>query len=396
MVGHDIHLFAKPLVIAVLAKVVVCGLCHGVCDHAVDTQCGHRYCRQCIADHITATGVGLKLCPECDQSLVTDKQLLATDQTGNNDINGYETIGGEVLVKSNDIVNGIINALRIRCERSGDGCPAVVPVAELAAHRRQCPYAVCEICDALGANTDGHDCVQELKRDRNEWREKCGSIENKYKWMKGLAIRLAEKCKTLAAQLADSQQIQAFNEIQLECQKRINLFHQSAGGGQAPHPSQSTADNYNGLVDDNSDDNEWTPGLTVPIACCVMYGKAVATSGSVEFGANCLTLLDIPNNNLRWIKYYIALPYVEIQRLYLSADPALPLVCIKPVDNLGVKIKEHFNIITSDSETTDQNILLVLKARIDDTFAKRLYKWCQRMKVSCVCKKIVSIESIGD
>ncbi|CAG2112798.1 unnamed protein product, partial [Medioppia subpectinata] len=279
-------------------------------------------------------------------SLVTDEQPLATDQTGDNDMNGYETIGGEVLVKSNDIVNGIIDALRIRCERSGDGAE---------------------------------------ERERNEWREKCGSIESNYKQMKGSAIKLSKKCKTLAAQLADSQQIQAFNEIQLECQKRINLF---GAGGQAPDPSQSTADDYNGLVDDNSGD-EWTPGLTVPIASCVMYGTAVATSGSVEFGADCITLLDIiPNNNLPWIKYYIALPYVEIQRLYLSADPALPLVCIKPVDNSGVKIKEHFNIIASDSETTEQNILLVLKARIDDTFANRLYKWCKRLKVSCVCNKI--------
>ncbi|CAG2104729.1 unnamed protein product [Medioppia subpectinata] len=137
-------------------------------DKAVDTRCGHTFCHECLNQWLSRPQT-TKECPECRQPLASRKR--SRSQTiGDNSL----VIGGNVLVEKNRRINEMIGKLKIRCDYEWNGCPEVCPLESLSTHLKTCQHKLCQTC-GLSVNpiSDDHNCIEDMKRDRNEWQKKC-------------------------------------------------------------------------------------------------------------------------------------------------------------------------------------------------------------------------------
>ncbi|CAG2105267.1 unnamed protein product [Medioppia subpectinata] len=201
MVGLNCERFVDQL----LAKELKCDICLDVVSEAVDTQCRHTFCYQCLNQWLCGSSGG-QMCPQCRRRLTGDWR---TSSGADNEL----IIGGRVLVDKNRKLNAIVGKMTVKCDYEWNGCPHVCPLDSLSAHIKTCAHRLCGTCDlsTAGQTPDGHNCVQELRKDRIRYLQK-------YKALKSECISLRSATEELAKQLIQSEEL--CRDLATECASR--------------------------------------------------------------------------------------------------------------------------------------------------------------------------------
>lgn len=138
--GYDLERFTGEI-----DEELKCPICCGVLEEPLQGgRCEHAYCRKCIVEWMKTS----ESCP-------VDRQGLRVAQ----------------LQPIPRIVRNLLNHLHIRCDFAAGGCPDVVRLEELAAHRGACPFnpehpvPCSRACGALVPKNllPKHDCVRDLR-----------------------------------------------------------------------------------------------------------------------------------------------------------------------------------------------------------------------------------------
>ena len=113
-----------------LVQHLSCSICLNIFDNAVNSDCGHTFCKTCVQQ---LTAIGNKSCPECRQLMTTRKRsnsVAAHNQKGLVLVNVY-------LFSRNFKINSLISDLKIKCDFDFNGCQQTVPLGLLSDHLRQ-------------------------------------------------------------------------------------------------------------------------------------------------------------------------------------------------------------------------------------------------------------------
>ncbi|CAG2106927.1 unnamed protein product [Medioppia subpectinata] len=163
-----------------LAKHLKCCICLNVFDRAVTNDCGHTYCRDCIADWIASDRHD---CPECRRPLATRKrsQEMATPSAAANDTQTLFIARGFVL-EYNLKINSMIGEMHIKCRHESTGCLEELELALMAAHEAVCTYRLCPVCGLtpVGPVGEGHNCLRLVMADRDAFRERSITTDCEY------------------------------------------------------------------------------------------------------------------------------------------------------------------------------------------------------------------------
>ena len=124
-----------------------CALClEEIAEQPAALRCGHIFCRGCLLAALAAN----RRCPTCRAAA-----------------GGAATDAVDTLVTPQHTVAALIDELRVRCPHgvvqhpgggaddwivAADGCDAVVPRGQLAAHTVTCPF------EPVGCAQAGHSC----------------------------------------------------------------------------------------------------------------------------------------------------------------------------------------------------------------------------------------------
>ncbi|CAG2107105.1 unnamed protein product [Medioppia subpectinata] len=142
-----------------LAKELECSICLHVYDRAVDTNCGHTFCRDCLQQTISNNRL---VCPQCRHESVRKRQRSLTANECSVNIN-------ESLFKANRRVDSIIGRLRTSCDFEDKGCDEVLELGSLSAHLEKCNYNLCENCGLKVGKRLDHNCLELMKNERKRF-----------------------------------------------------------------------------------------------------------------------------------------------------------------------------------------------------------------------------------
>ncbi|XP_054163540.1 E3 ubiquitin-protein ligase NRDP1-like [Oppia nitens] len=176
MPGFETNRFVNLEVIDGLIDELRCSICMNIYETAVQTCCGHNFCYGCLKQWIQSNG-DRKECPEC-------RQLLSSRKRSNSDNNNTIIISSDVVVDKNSKLNAIIGKLKIRCDYEWNGCSLVMALESLSAHLKECPHRLCPTCCLnVGPSREQHNCIDQLKNEMNNWRNRFLETEQKLKEM---------------------------------------------------------------------------------------------------------------------------------------------------------------------------------------------------------------------
>ncbi|CAG2117447.1 unnamed protein product, partial [Medioppia subpectinata] len=368
MVGHELSRFvdlstaaksdgqsssaADTPLAACLSEQLECGVCLNVLAEAVDTRCGHTFCRQCLDQWLRSCPPADRVCPECRQRL-SGRKRSATDSKHS----FFAIVGDDVLVHRNRRLNAMVARLRIRCDYRWNGCPEVVSLDTMAAHVKTCPHTRCHTC-ALPvqrwAPDADHNCLQLLKNAVNEWPTKYANIESECK-------SLAEKCVDLEARLKTAEA----KSREAERQYLQELAALLAANG---------------------------PKLSVTRA---EFGTYVASVTDMEVADEGLRLRDIPANGAN-TRHTVLIPYANMRRLKVYSNYSIANyngLCVEPIAGSMASIQqclrlgsESSNWHTFDSNSDDPSICdidIELSATITESMVEELFQRCRRANSQC-------------
>jgi hypothetical protein len=146
-----------------------CGICYGIYNKPVETQCGHTFCEQCIRQWYE-NNVN-KTCPYCKQQL-GNKRKRNTRNDNSFDSNVLFSKSKKVL-----LIIDLINDLKIKCDFVSNGCQEVVKLVSLSKHLEECNYNLCETCGLKMGKKYEHNCIELLKKERDYYKQQ--SFESK-------------------------------------------------------------------------------------------------------------------------------------------------------------------------------------------------------------------------
>ena len=148
------------------AKTLECPICLAILDNPLMTKCGHNYCHQCI---VYAIEEGVKSCPKC-RKLFTKKRM---NEALDDSVVLIQKNREIFLFFRNLSLKEIISKLTIKCDYESNGCEEVMELAVLSQHVGRCWYGFCPKCQfRMNGPTENHNCIELLKNDRTEWKEK--------------------------------------------------------------------------------------------------------------------------------------------------------------------------------------------------------------------------------
>ena len=157
--GFERNRFVDNVVDHSLAEELICSICMNVFDNAVSTDCVHTFCLKCVQQVVASN---TKTCPICRSNFTPKRR-----RDDNNLI-----IVGNYVFRTNRIVNNIISKLKIKCDYEVFGCKKLVELSSLESHLKECPFKRCKTCEMPFISIDGHNCIQLLFNDRNNWKTK--------------------------------------------------------------------------------------------------------------------------------------------------------------------------------------------------------------------------------
>jgi hypothetical protein len=117
-----------------------CGICYGIFNNPVETQCGHIFCEDCIKQWFNGNN---KSCPFCKQQIGNKRRK---NSTYDNSFDSYV-----IFSKTNKILLMIdsINNLKIKCDFEANGCKEVTKLGLLSKHLEICNYNLCQTFEQM-------------------------------------------------------------------------------------------------------------------------------------------------------------------------------------------------------------------------------------------------------
>ncbi|CAG2114043.1 unnamed protein product [Medioppia subpectinata] len=396
MVGFVLTRFVDLSAIETLAleDIIKCGICLQVLKRAVDTRCGHTFCHECLNQWLSRPQT-TKECPECRQPLASRKRTRSQSTEDNSLV-----IGGNVFVDKNLRINAMIEKLKIRCDYEWNGCPEVCPLESLFTHLKTCQHRLCLTCGlSVGLVRDDHNCIEGLKRDRNEWTQRAKEFEIRLKESNEKTLNLEKKYNS------------QHNEWQMKCNEWIEITKQFETKTKEMDQKVKELETKLKKSEENSRNFEilykqtdclrqkWVQKYqdleisvktsavvakqVIPLAVipkCLLFGRYETNVGSIEFKKYGI-VFNIVSSVGR-----VCLPYNEIQCLMACVDPSLPMLCIKPnkgraflVDRTYCSVTEfinkcNFNVHSKD--LSQQFIIIELRDVLSETFVSQLCAKC--------------------
>lgn len=176
---------------------LLCGVCSGVLQDAVLTDCGHSFCAQCLATWIGRPGS--TTCPAC-RSTINSARIHPVRSLRN-----------------------LIVGLRVVCQHADQGCGQVASLERMAEHIKSCPYMQVD-CAGCGVKVKREfladhqlccDFVLALYVDDEEKNVGRRMVENKA--IRGISV--ADKLNDL------SRELQTMKHDLAEVRKRNKKLH---------------------------------------------------------------------------------------------------------------------------------------------------------------------------
>ena len=161
MPGFDLNRFPNSSQID--AKCLLCAICHKILDYGLTNDCEHSFCKTCIEHQIEGQH---KECPECQKPFSRKRTNKMRNNSNAVIVSGY-------VFRPDFTANGIINQLTINCKFQFNGCQEIIKVDKLSHHLNSCRYRFCSTCGLEIGGPEGHNCVQLLKNDRDDFVNKC-------------------------------------------------------------------------------------------------------------------------------------------------------------------------------------------------------------------------------
>ena len=227
-----------------IAEGLTCSICLSVFNNPVITECFHTFCKRCLQQTIQN---GSDACPKCRQRL-TPKRSCGTADNDNTIIILRDQ--RMYVVGRNLAVNDIIGGLQAKCEYDFNGCQELVQMSLLSSHTRQCEHRFCATCGLNVKRDIEHDCIEALKRDRNNWKAKSQEFQ---RTIDDLKANLSNKSKIINQISRNKQKV--INELTAKIEKmdeRIKLMTADTKIG------IDKLVRHNNRTDDNSTDREDT------------------------------------------------------------------------------------------------------------------------------------------
>ena len=132
-----------------LKKHLTCTLCQQIFKNAVKSECDHTFCKECIQQWVGLT----RKCPGCEHRFSMKRSNDSRDERNVVIISNY-------VFKSHQIIDNMINDLKIKCDFEFNGCKHIIELASLQSHINECQYKKC-FCSVDGL-TEPHNCADNL------------------------------------------------------------------------------------------------------------------------------------------------------------------------------------------------------------------------------------------
>ena len=277
MPGYDINRFVD--LSPKQAEHLICCICLNIFENAVNSDCRHSFCRQCIQQWIDGNH---KECPKCKEVFASSK--------GPKRKSGVEVI----LIGSYDFrpdftANGMINDLKVICDFEYNGCQEVIEFGSLSNHIKQCKHRYCKTCELAADPKGRHNCIQLMKSAINELKLKYQTSEQKVNY-------LTQKLENV------------ISENVVQKQNEFNNYFK---------PNDGLFLSVNFLLIGNY--KTYIKYLQInSVGIKALYVKANGTQFS----------------------YHITIPFVDMQELMFCSDASLPVLLIKPNFDSCHKIQE--------------------------------------------------------
>ncbi|XP_054153396.1 uncharacterized protein LOC128952083 [Oppia nitens] len=151
-----------------LAKELECSICLHIFRQAVDTQCGHTFCRLCIQRIVVSNKL---ICPQCRCETHKKRQRSAITDSPTSSTTSASALANKVdpFLKSNRRVDSIIGRLRTNCDYEDKGCEEVLELNLLDSHLEKCNYNLCDNCGLKVGKRLEHNCLDLMKSERKRF-----------------------------------------------------------------------------------------------------------------------------------------------------------------------------------------------------------------------------------
>ena len=165
---------------------LICSICHNIFDNAINTECGHTFCKKCVQMCIQSNH---KECPQCRKQLRKKRSnRIAND---NNCV-----IISNIVFTRNLIVNAMVNELKIKCNFDFNGCQQTVRFGSLSSHLETCQHKICMTCGLSTRNMiEDHKCIEELKKERLQMKHRINGLEQEVEKSGHKSIKIEEEVK---------------------------------------------------------------------------------------------------------------------------------------------------------------------------------------------------------
>ena len=174
-------------------KHLSCSICFNIFNNAVISECGHTFCRTCIQHWIRSLQSERKDCPQCRKQFTRKRR----NETANDN---NSIIISNVVFTRNLAINAMVEELKIKCFYDFNGCLQILKLGSLSSHLSVCEYRLCTNCELTFGKLNEHNCLEALKKERNQMKDKINSLEEELK-------KSSEKIKQLETKCGESNKI---------------------------------------------------------------------------------------------------------------------------------------------------------------------------------------------
>ena len=351
-----------------------CDICLLILNNPLITKCGHTFCHKCLEQSIES---GAKECAKCRKPFTKKR----SNQLSNED--NYVIIKPFFVFTRNLKLYELINSLKIKCDYYLNGCEELVEIGSLEDHIKRCLRRLCNTCDLSFGRSVDHNCIELLKNDRNnfkekyekslnaikevalnlnEWKEKYEKSVNEHK-NNNNCIEVMKKEKKIVeakyeqsvvtiAELTSSNLVSLLktDEWKYKYEEMKRKFEEC---------SKSVVNNTQEVAIKNNDNNN-SEDDTITVVKedklfpnimkfkFILFGTYKIIPSEFEIRIEAIKILNVkPNDSKNRFSYHIIMPYIEMEELLYCCEPSLWAFFIKMAPISIAKIQECLNLGTN-------------------------------------------------
>ena len=286
-----------------LTKHLICSICLNIFDNAIKSECEHTFCKSCVQQWIESNH---KECSECRVKFTTRKRSDSTRSTNN------LVLIRNYIFKCNLLANSMVSELKIKCDFEFNGCQQSVKLGLLSSHVRVCPHRLCSKCGFAFDEYIDHKCIELLKKDRNDLKEK------------------------LEKQLKVNEEFKQKYENQLEINEKLKEENREMKTKLETNEKVVQNKTNNTIAVKEVPNNEYICDSIENI----YFGVFKTTIRRFEIRQDEFRLICV--HSISYIKFNCILPFNECQEVMYCDDPFVRIFVIKPTANSCHKIREAF------------------------------------------------------